>query len=93
MDPRREEQKTRHPPLLPSGEAPRARRDRSRSSRLGGPTNLPGLTALLESARAGVLDLTYDSYPYNRGSGMLHAQLPDWVHAGGPDKSSDHTSG
>lgn len=56
-----------------------------KSSRLGGPTNLPGLTALLESARAGGLDLTYDSYPYNRGSGMLHAQLPDWVHAGGPD--------
>jgi N-acyl-D-amino-acid deacylase len=56
-----------------------------KSSRLGGPTNLPGLLELLEGARAGGLDLTFDSYQYNRGSGMLHAQLPDWVHAGGPD--------
>src|SRR3954454_5610672 len=55
-----------------------------KSSRLGGPTNLPGLLALMEGARAGGLDLTFDSYQYNCGSGMLHAQLPDWTHAGGP---------
>jgi N-acyl-D-amino-acid deacylase len=55
-----------------------------KSSRLGGPTNLTGLTALLEGARDSGLDVTYDSYPYNRGSGMLHAQLPDWTHEGGP---------
>jgi N-acyl-D-amino-acid deacylase len=55
-----------------------------KSSRLGGPTNMPGLVALLESARAGGLDVTFDSYGYNRGSGMLHAQVPDWTHEGGP---------
>jgi N-acyl-D-amino-acid deacylase len=56
-----------------------------KSSRLGGPTNLPGLLELLNGARADGLDLTFDSYQYNCGSGMLHAQLPDWTHAGGPD--------
>ncbi|HZO27119.1 MAG TPA: D-aminoacylase [Chloroflexota bacterium] len=56
-----------------------------KSSRLGGPTNLPGLLDLMNGARADGLDLTFDSYQYNCGSGMLHAQLPDWTHAGGPD--------
>jgi N-acyl-D-amino-acid deacylase len=56
-----------------------------KSSRLGGPTNLPGLLELMNGARAGGLDLTFDSYQYNCGSGMLHAQLPDWTHEGGPD--------
>jgi N-acyl-D-amino-acid deacylase len=56
-----------------------------KSSRLGGPTNLPGLLDLMNGARDDGLDLTFDSYQYNRGSGMLHAQLPDWTHEGGPE--------
>ena len=38
------------------------------------------LTALLDAARAGGLDVTFDSYPYLRGSSILAmVVLPDWL--------------
>jgi len=56
-----------------------------KSSRLGGARNLEGVERLLASARADGVDVTFDSYQYNAGSSMLHAQLPSWMHSGGPD--------
>ncbi len=56
-----------------------------KTARLGGPPNLEGLRHLLAEARAEGLDVTFDSYQYGAGSSMLHAQLPDWIHEGGPD--------
>jgi N-acyl-D-amino-acid deacylase len=56
-----------------------------KSARLGSAANLPGVITLLEGARAGGLDVTFDSYQYQAGSSMLHSNLPYWVHEGGPD--------
>ena len=56
-----------------------------KSARLGGPPNLDGVLGLLEGARAAGLDVTFDCYQYSAGSSMLHANLPDWMHEGGPD--------
>ena len=56
-----------------------------KSSRLGSAANLEGVFRLLGEARAEGLDVTFDSYQYDAGSSMFHAQLPDWVHEGGPD--------
>ncbi|MCC7370935.1 MAG: D-aminoacylase [Chloroflexi bacterium] len=56
-----------------------------KSARLGSPPNLQGVISLLEGARASGLDVTFDSYQYSAGSSMLHSNLPDWVHEGGPD--------
>jgi N-acyl-D-amino-acid deacylase len=56
-----------------------------KSARLGSAANLRGVVQLLEEARAAGLDVTFDSYQYNAGSSMLHSNLPDWMHEGGPD--------
>jgi len=40
----------------------------------------------LERARDSGIDVTFDSYPYTAGAGMLHSILPSWVQAGGPDE-------
>lgn len=56
-----------------------------KGSRLGSAANVRGVIELLERARADGLDVTFDSYQYDAGSSMLHAVLPDWMHAGGPD--------
>jgi N-acyl-D-amino-acid deacylase len=40
---------------------------------------------LYEEARAEGVDLSYDNYPYTRGSSLLHSRLPAWTHVGGPD--------
>ena len=45
----------------------------------------PELLALIDAARAGGVDITLDTYPYLAGATYLHALLPGWVHAGGPD--------
>jgi N-acyl-D-amino-acid deacylase len=44
----------------------------------------PELLALIDAARAGGVDVTLDTYPYLAGATYLHALLPGWVHAGGP---------
>ncbi len=40
---------------------------------------------LIESARAGGLDVTADMYPYIASANGLGASIPDWAHAGGTD--------
>jgi len=47
----------------------------------GGPEPM---LALLESARAEGLDVTFDSYPYEWSSSRLLIELPGWVQSGGP---------
>jgi N-acyl-D-amino-acid deacylase len=56
-----------------------------KSARLGSAANLQGVIDLLAGARASGLDVTFDSYQYSAGSSMLHSNLPDWMHEGGPD--------
>ena len=43
------------------------------------------LLALIDAARDDGVDITMDTYPYLAGATYLHALLPGWVHAGGPD--------
>ena len=45
----------------------------------------PELLALIDAARAEGVDITLDSYPYLAGATYLHALLPGWAHAGGPE--------
>jgi N-acyl-D-amino-acid deacylase len=45
----------------------------------------PELLALIDAARAEGIDVTMDTYPYLAGATYLHAYLPGWVHAGGPE--------
>ncbi len=56
-----------------------------KAARLTSRRNVRGVIDLIDEARARGLDVTFDSYQYAAGSSMLHAQLPDWVHEGGPD--------
>jgi len=42
--------------------------------------------ATIERARAGGLDVTADTYPYEAGQNALDSQLPDWAHEGGVDR-------
>ena len=39
----------------------------------------------LEVARAEGIDVTFDNYPYTRGSSLLHRLVPEWSHVGGPN--------
>ena len=43
------------------------------------------LLALIDAARDDGVDITLDTYPYLAGATYLHALLPGWVHAGGPE--------
>jgi N-acyl-D-amino-acid deacylase len=52
-----------------------------RQTHPGGPEQL---LALVEDARAGGLDVTFDTYPYEWASTRLLIQLPGWIQAGGP---------
>jgi N-acyl-D-amino-acid deacylase len=52
-----------------------------RQTHPGGPEPL---LALVEDARAGGLDVTFDTYPYEWASTRLLIQLPGWIQAGGP---------
>jgi N-acyl-D-amino-acid deacylase len=52
-----------------------------RSGYPGGPEQLLGL---VDEARAGGQDVTFDSYPYEWASTRLLIQLPQWVQSGGP---------
>lgn len=55
-------------------------------SHLHGPANM--LTGLLDGARRDGLDLTFDSYPYLRGSSILAmVALPGDIQSGGPDET------
>ena len=45
----------------------------------------PELLALIDGARNDGVDITLDTYPYLAGATYLHALLPGWVHAGGPE--------
>ncbi len=56
-----------------------------RGDQLGRPTTPDQVLGLFEQARAEGVDVTYDSYPYTRGSGLLHRLVPAWAHVGGPD--------
>ena len=42
------------------------------------------MLALVDDARAGGQDVTFDAYPYEWASTRLLIQLPQWVQAGGP---------
>ena len=55
---------------------------------LGFPVNrgrAPELLALIDAARADGIDVTLDTYPYLAGATYLHAFLPSWAHADGPE--------
>jgi N-acyl-D-amino-acid deacylase len=52
-----------------------------RQTHPGGPELL---LALVDDARAGGMDVTFDSYPYEWASTRLLIQLPQWIQAGGP---------
>ena len=52
-----------------------------RQTHPGGPEQL---LALVEDARTGGLDVTFDTYPYEWASTRLLIQLPGWIQAGGP---------
>ena len=52
----------------------------------GAARDVAGALALVDEARARGLDVTLDAYQYNAGSTMLQANLPMWVHEGGPDR-------
>lgn len=41
---------------------------------------------LVDEARNEGIDVTIEQYPYTAGSTMLHAVLPPWYHANGPEK-------
>jgi N-acyl-D-amino-acid deacylase len=41
---------------------------------------------LLEGAREGGIDITFDQYPYTAGSSFLSSLLPAWAHEGGASK-------
>jgi N-acyl-D-amino-acid deacylase len=45
----------------------------------------PELLALIDDSLAAGVDITLDTYPYTAGATYLHALLPGWAHAGGPD--------
>jgi N-acyl-D-amino-acid deacylase len=49
------------------------------------PGPIEELIGLIEDARAGGLDVTWDSYPYEWACTRLVIQLPQWVQSGGPD--------
>jgi N-acyl-D-amino-acid deacylase len=50
------------------------------------PAGANRLLDLVETARGGGLDVTFDCYPYTWASTRLLIVFPDWVHEGGPDK-------
>jgi len=53
-------------------------------SHFHGPANM--LVQLVDDSRASGVDLTFDSYPYSRGSSIVAmVGLPAWVQAGGTD--------
>ncbi len=52
-----------------------------RQTHPGGPEQL---LDLVDAARAGGMDVTFDCYPYEWASTRLLIQLPQWVQAGGP---------
>lgn len=57
---------------------------------LGFPVNrgkAPELLAMIDAARRDGLDVTMDTYPYLAGNTYLHAYLPGWVLAGGPEEA------
>ncbi len=62
--------------------------------------NYPGghepMLALVDDARAGGRDVSFDTYPYEWASTRLLIQLPQWVQAGGPgplmDRLADGTT-
>jgi N-acyl-D-amino-acid deacylase len=47
------------------------------------------LIDLVDTARHGGLDVTFDSYPYNLSSTRLLIILPQWAHDGGPQQLKD----
>jgi len=56
-----------------------------RGDRLDKPYTPRDVLGQLERARAEGVDITFDNYPYTRGSSLLHRLLPEWTHVGGPD--------
>jgi N-acyl-D-amino-acid deacylase len=42
------------------------------------------MLALVDEARNGGVDITFDQYPYAAASTLLLSLVPPWVHAGGP---------
>lgn len=56
-----------------------------RGDAAGKPHKPEDILRLYEQARAEGVDLSYDNYPYTRGSSLLHSRLPAWTHVGGPD--------
>jgi N-acyl-D-amino-acid deacylase len=56
-----------------------------RGDRLGKDVTPEQILGQLERARAEGIDVTFDNYPYTRGSSLLHRLVPEWTHVGGPD--------
>lgn len=50
----------------------------------------PGpMLALVDEARAGGMDVTFDTYPYEWASTRLLIMIPPWVQAGGPMRTKE----
>jgi N-acyl-D-amino-acid deacylase len=56
-----------------------------RGDRLDKPYTPRDILGQLERARAEGVDVTFDNYPYTRGSSLIHRLLPEWTHVGGPE--------
>jgi N-acyl-D-amino-acid deacylase len=54
--------------------------------RVGAAGGASQMLRLVEDARETGLDVTFDSYPYNLSSTRLTILLPQWTHAGGPER-------
>ena len=65
----------------------RAAAPRARASRLRLQSRARGRAARADRRRRATdgVDVTLDTYPYLAGATYLHALLPGWVHAGGPE--------
>ncbi len=55
-----------------------------RGDRFGKAATPEQVLGQLERARAEGVDVTFDNYPYTRGSSLLHRLVPEWTHVGGP---------
>ena len=57
--------------------------------RVTNPGGARRLLDLVDEARAGGLDVTFDCFPYPYGGTRILILFPDWAHEGGPDRLVD----